>query len=86
MQSGYTYIDGGFRVAICKEGRKWNQVVYIDGGTVRCRRTKERLTFRDCGIPMTKLAKRMLRKRSALGTKKVINKGAAKVLTEAAQT
>ena len=84
MLYGITFIDGGYRPAIAKEGRIWNQVVFVDGSSVRVTRTKANLTFTP--IPkytLTRLANRWLRSRNSLGTKTHISKAARKILKEA---
>jgi hypothetical protein len=85
MLFGVTFIDGGFRPAIAKEGIKWNQIVVRDGSRIVVRkvRSSERLNFRPItGYTQEKLAKAFLR-RTSLGTKVTITKGAKNILLEA---
>lgn len=94
MEHGITHIDGGFRCAICKPGRKFNHVVFLDGPNIRVKKVRANQPVKFSPIGGTKqhrfslpyLAKRMLRQRTALGTKKHITKGARRILEEAAQT
>lgn len=86
MLYGVTFIDGAYRVAIAKEGRVWNHIVFMDGNKVRAQKTKEHLTFKPAGdkySTLPKLARRMLRPRTALGTRKYFSKAARAILKEA---
>ena len=83
MRHGITFIDGGYRPAIAKEGRVWTQVVFNDGATVKVKRTKEHLSFKSIDTPLPRLARRMLRSRNILGCKKTVTKTARKILKEA---
>ena len=84
MLYGTTFIDGGYRPVIAKQGRIWTQVVFNDGGSVRVKRTKERLQFKPIpNYTITKLANRMLRSRNGLGIKKQVSKTARAILKEA---
>jgi hypothetical protein len=81
---GSVFIEGGFRPAIVKEGRIWNQVVIIDGPTVVTRKTKEKLKVNPiAGYDLVKLAARMSRKKNSLGQKVHISKSAKAILEEA---
>jgi hypothetical protein len=87
MLYGITFIDGGYRPAIAKQGRVWTQVVFNDGGAVRVKRTKEHLRFSPLpNYTITKLANRMLRSRNCLGIKKQVSKTARAILKEAKQS
>ena len=85
MRYGITFIDGGYRPAIAKEGRLWTQVVFQDGSRVRVKRTKSALQFRPLGNGYTlrKFAIRLLRRKNSLGIKRHITKGAKDILLEA---
>ena len=83
MLHGITFIDGGYRPAIAKEGRIWTQVVYNDGSLVKVKRVKEKLSFRPIDYTLPKLARKMLRSRNTLGAKKSFTKTARAILKEA---
>ena len=38
VRHGRVHVDGGFRPALVKHGRKWAEVLYIDGSHVRRKR------------------------------------------------
>lgn len=83
---GATFIENGYRVAVAKPGRKWMQVVFMDGSNIRVRRVASDQQFKP--IPeysLKKLARRFLRPRSSLGIKKNISKRARAILREALQ-
>jgi hypothetical protein len=87
MLYGITFIDGGYRPAIAKEGRIWTQVVYNDGSTVKVKRTKEHLDFKPINnYTLPKLARRMLRSRNGLGCKKHVTKTARAILNTAKES
>ena len=84
MLYGTTFIDGGYRPVIAKQGRIWTQVVFNDGNTMKVKRTKEALRFKPLPTyTLPKLARKMLRSRNTLGIKKSFTKTARAILTEA---
>jgi len=87
MLYGITFIDGGYRPAIAKQGRIWTQVVFNDGNTIKVKRVRDSLTFKPLPTyTLPKLARKMLRSRNVLGVKKHFTKGARAILTEAKQS
>ena len=86
MLYGITFIDGGYRPAIAKQGRVWTQVVFTDGATVKVKRVKMPLQFKAIPYTLPRLARRMLRSRNVLGCKKTITKTARKLLNEAKES
>ena len=84
MLYGTTFIDGGYRPAIAKQGRIWTQVVFNDGNTLKVKRVKDTLTFKPLpNYTLPKLARKMLRPRNTLGCKKSFTKAARAILNEA---
>lgn len=86
MLYGITFIDGGFRPAIAKQGPKWTHVVMIDGTRVVTRRVKNNAVgrFRTLSeYSLAKMAKRFLRKKNCLGLKMTVAKSARRILEEA---
>jgi hypothetical protein len=85
LSHGRGFFRGGFRALVIKHGRKWHQVVWIDGSRVRAKRTKENIRLSPvAGYDLNKLARRMSRKRNSLGLPVSISKKAAGILREAA--
>lgn len=85
MQYGYAWVDGGYRVAIGKPGRRWTHMVYQDGSTVRVQREEGAVQFRPIqGYTLPQLARSLLKPRNALGLKRTIMSGARAILKEAA--
>jgi len=84
MLHGITFIDGGWRPAIAKEGRKWTQVVYTDGSSVRVKKVKACPKFKPlaCFDDQHHFCKRMLAKKNCLGIKKHFSKAALAILKE----
>ena len=84
MLYGITFIDGGYRPAIAKQGRVWTHVVFNDGSVVKVKRTKGRVKFSPApNYTQRKLAMRFLRAKNALGIKKTFTKAAKAILIEA---
>jgi hypothetical protein len=84
MLHGHTFIDGGFRPVISKEGPKWTQVVFLDGDKVRVKRVRGNLQYRPIdGYTLRRMARKFLQPRNCLGTKTQISKTARKLLKEA---
>lgn len=84
MKYGLTFVNGGYRPAIAKEGPKWTQVVCLDGSTVKVRRVRGTLPFRRLqGYTLRQLAIRMLRRENVLGVKMHVTRSARKILEEA---
>jgi hypothetical protein len=84
MKYGVMFIDGGFRPAIVKEGRKWNQAVIQDGTKVRVRKIRKDLRLRPIAhYTQQQLARRMLRRKNCLGVKRKFTKAARLILNEA---
>ena len=87
MLFGITFIDGGNRPAIAKQGRVWTQVVFNDGSVVKVKRTKAHITFRPIpNYTLPKMARKFLRPRNTLGTKKTFTKAARAILKEAKES
>lgn len=88
MEFGTAFIKGGFRPVIIKDGRKWSQIVLVDGASIivaKKRVGKIRVKPLN-GYTLDKLAKRLLRPRNVLGIKMSISKAARAILSEAATT
>ena len=84
MRYGRTFVEGGFRVAIVKEGPKWAKAVFIDGSNVKVRKVKGAMTITPIeGYTLRKLACVMLRRKNSLSGKRHISKGARKILEDA---
>ena len=87
MKYGTTFIDGGFRPAIGKEGPKWTQVVFRDGNQIRVSKVKTPQRFTPIAgrkpYTLVKLARRLLRSRNSMGSKMHVSKTAKKILREA---
>jgi hypothetical protein len=87
LKFGRTFVDGGFRPVVAKEGPKWTQVVLHDGGRVRVKRVRGKLDYSPMYGPrgeytLSKVARAFLR-RNKHGIRFAITKGARKILTEA---
>jgi hypothetical protein len=84
MEHGRVFVDGGFRVAIVKQGPKWAKVVFISDHGVIVHKVKGIMTIKPIpGYTNHKLACVMLRRKNSLGCKRHISKPARHLLEEA---
>lgn len=80
--SGRTFIDGGFRPAIIKQGHKWSQVVYIDGSRVRVKKVRGEQKVTPAYGDIKTLARAFSKRYNVLGIKMHVTKTAKSILRE----
>ena len=87
--SGTFFVANGFRPAIVKKGHKWAFVMFLDGGSVRCKKMKLKRMSRPAPIvgeteyTTSKLAAQFLSPNRLTGKARRITKQAKLMLNQA---